>query len=155
MNKTHNNILNALIVKQYKWGKGRVNVLGTLLVMSLAVVCSILLLKIVLRRFGVVILYSTDFWFGMLIGAFVGLFGTKFTDWTAKLICFFFRCDPKGFNQGTDKGCILRIVILLIIIAFAGFSSAYNPVLGMTAFSTFWFFAGLWVFYKTIKNPIS
>jgi H+/Cl- antiporter ClcA len=155
MNKTRNTILNALIGRQYKWGKGRVNLLSTLLVISLCVVCSILLLRIVIQRFGVVILSSTDFWFGILIGAFVGLFGTKFTDWIARLICFIFRCDSSDFNQGTDKGCILRIVILMFIIAFAGFSSAYYPVLGMTAFSTFWLFAGVWVFYETVKNPIS
>ena len=155
MNKTRNTILNALIGKQYKWGNGRVNLLSTLLVVSLAVVCSMLLLRIVIQRFGFVILYSTDFWFGLLLGAFVGLFGTKFTTWIARLICFIFRCDSNDYNQGTDKGCILRIVVLLILVVFAGFSSANNPVLGMTAFSTFWFFAGVWVFYETIKNPIS
>jgi len=155
MNKIRYTILNALIVKQYKWGKGRVNLLSTFLVMSLCVVCSLLLLKIVIQRFGVVVLSSTDFWFGMLIGAFVGLFGTKFPDWIARLICFILRCDSNDFNQGTDKGCILRIVILSSIIAFAGLSSAYNPVLGMTAFSTFWLFVGVWIFCETIKNPTS
>lgn len=155
MNKFRNTIWNALIIKQYQWGKGRVNLLGTLLIISLGAVCSILLLRIVVQRFGVIIISSPDFWFGMLIGAFVGLFGAKFTDWIARMICFVFRCDSNDYNQGTDKGCILRTIILLIIIAFAGFSSAYNPILGMTAFSTFWLFAGIYIFFETNKNPIS